>query len=129
MSEAVEKLKEAIEILTNQERAEIARFAIHSLDLREVWEDEARDLTPWLAHMGVFREALQPHLDALDQPSDSGIDPRMRIRPRARVLRRAIDDDGVALVVGPAIGQECIEGRRNFDVIAHGAPRSGRWNQ
>ena len=32
MSETVEKLKEEIEILTNQERAEIARFAIHSLD-------------------------------------------------------------------------------------------------
>lgn len=32
MSETVEKLKEEIEILTNRERAEIARFAIHSLD-------------------------------------------------------------------------------------------------
>ena len=32
MSETVEKLKEEIEILSNQERAEIARFAIHSLD-------------------------------------------------------------------------------------------------
>ena len=32
MSETVKKLKEEIEILTNQERAEIARFAIHSLD-------------------------------------------------------------------------------------------------
>ena len=32
MSETVEKLKEEIEILTNQERADIARFAIHSLD-------------------------------------------------------------------------------------------------
>lgn len=32
MSETVERLKEEIEILTNQERAEIARFAIHSLD-------------------------------------------------------------------------------------------------
>ena len=32
MSETVERLKEEIEILTNQERAEIARFALHSLD-------------------------------------------------------------------------------------------------
>ena len=32
MSETVEKLKEEIEILTNRERAEIARFVIHSLD-------------------------------------------------------------------------------------------------
>ena len=46
MSETVEKLKEQIEILTNQERAEIARFVIHSLD-HEVdddadaaWEEE-----------------------------------------------------------------------------------------
>ena len=46
MSETVEKLKEQIEILTNRERAEIARFAIRSLD-HEVdddadaaWEEE-----------------------------------------------------------------------------------------
>ena len=32
MSETVERLKEKIEILTNRERTEIARFAIHSLD-------------------------------------------------------------------------------------------------
>ena len=32
MSETVEKLKERIEMLTNQERAEIARFVIDSLD-------------------------------------------------------------------------------------------------
>lgn len=32
MSDTVERLKEEIEILTNQERAEIARFAIRSLD-------------------------------------------------------------------------------------------------
>ena len=29
MSETVEKLKDEIEILTNRERAEIARFALH----------------------------------------------------------------------------------------------------
>ena len=32
MSETVEKLKEQAEMLTNQELAEIARFAIYSLD-------------------------------------------------------------------------------------------------
>ena len=32
MSETVEKLKEEIGILTNRERAEIARFAVRSLD-------------------------------------------------------------------------------------------------
>ena len=32
MGETVEKLKEQVEMLTNQERAEIARFVIDSLD-------------------------------------------------------------------------------------------------
>ena len=41
MSETVERLKEEIGILTNQERAEIARFAIHSLDQEEGDDAEA----------------------------------------------------------------------------------------
>ena len=46
MNETVERLKEEIEILTNQERAEIARFAIRSLeqgvdnDAEAAWEVE-----------------------------------------------------------------------------------------
>ena len=46
MSETVERLKEEIGILTNQERAEIARFAIRSLeqgadnDAEAAWEVE-----------------------------------------------------------------------------------------
>ena len=41
MSETVERLKEEIGILTNQERAEIARFAIHSLDQEGADDAEA----------------------------------------------------------------------------------------
>jgi hypothetical protein len=42
---------------------------------REKWPS----LRKWaIERMGVFREALQPHLDALDQPGDSGLEPRMR---------------------------------------------------
>ena len=41
MSETVERLKEQIEILTNQERAEIARFVIHSLDQKTDDDAEA----------------------------------------------------------------------------------------
>jgi hypothetical protein len=41
---------------------------------REKWPS----LRKWaIERMGVFREALQPHLDALDQPGDSGLKPRM----------------------------------------------------
>ena len=37
---------------------------------REKWPS----LRKWaIERMGVFREALQPHLDALDQPGDSGL--------------------------------------------------------
>lgn len=41
---------------------------------REKWPS----LHKWaIERMGVFRTALQPHLDVLDQPGDSGLNPSM----------------------------------------------------
>ena len=64
------------ESLGNRRASRIASYYPDDVRVRE--RERWPSLRKWaIERMGVFRTALQPHLDALDQPGDSGLNPSM----------------------------------------------------